>query len=223
MRKRRGFTLVELLVVIAILAILAAILFPVFSRAKRSSQQATCISNLSQIGKAIGLYMGDADDKWPFGVDAADKYTPQIWSAFPEFQSMLRDIPLMQDLLYPHLPSKQVWECPADKGQLVDDISFQNINTLPSSFKRYGSSYYYRTELTARQLSGTSLGDISNVNVYFDGSGAWHTGADILRPSDDWENRIDKFKRYRYNVLFGDLHAKNVSDAQYRAAWALSL
>jgi prepilin-type N-terminal cleavage/methylation domain-containing protein len=218
--RKRGFTLVELLVVIAIIAILAAILFPVFARAKRSAQQAKCISNLAQIGKAISLYMDVSDDKWPFGVDPADKYTPQIWASFPEFQRLIPSIPLMHVLLQPYCTSLQVWECPSDKGQLIDDTSFEQINTTPSSYRTYGSSYYYRTEVTVRQLSGTSLPDISGVNIYFDGSGAWHTGKDILRPTDSYDERVSKLRDYRYNVLFGDLHVKNITEPQYRAAWA---
>lgn len=61
MRSRRGFTLIELLVVIAIIAILAAILFPVFMRAKRAAQTSTCQSNLKQIGIAIKQYLTDWD------------------------------------------------------------------------------------------------------------------------------------------------------------------
>ena len=167
--------------------------------------------------------MADADDKWPFGVDAADKYTPQIWNAFPQFRALIPQIPLMQDLLNPYINNFQVWECPADKGQLIDDTSFESINTVPSSFKTYGSSYYYRTEVTVKQLTSTSLGDISEINIYFDGSGAWHPGKDILRPSDDPSDMRKKLDTYRYNVLFGDLHAKNVTESQYRAAWAKPL
>lgn len=61
---RRAFTLIELLVVIAIIAILAAILFPVFAQAKESAKQVACMSNMRQISMASMLYLGDFDDQW---------------------------------------------------------------------------------------------------------------------------------------------------------------
>jgi general secretion pathway protein G len=215
---RKGFTVIELLIVIAIIAILAALLFPVLAKARNSAKQSTCLSNLKQIGGGFSIYMQDYDDHWPLGLDPADKYTPQIWSSFPEFQARIPELPLMHDLLQTYLPSKSVWECPADRGQIIDDISFQLMQTH-HSYRQYGSSYYYRTELTVRQLTGTSLADITAINVYFDGSGAWHTGQDLIRQDDTFEQMQRKLNRYRYNVLFGDMHAKNVTRAQYMEAW----
>ncbi|MHB9037155.1 MAG: type II secretion system protein [Armatimonadota bacterium] len=64
-RKKRGFTLIELLVVIAIIAILAAILFPVFASAKDKAKQSACLSNLRQLATAFNLYLQDNSDTWP--------------------------------------------------------------------------------------------------------------------------------------------------------------
>src|SRR5579884_1987255 len=62
---RRAFTLIELLVVIAIIAILAAILFPVFAQAKEAAKKTTCASNLKQWGLAFNMYATDNDDRLP--------------------------------------------------------------------------------------------------------------------------------------------------------------
>src|SRR5688500_9143161 len=64
---RRAFTLVELLVVIAIIAILAAILFPVFAQAREKARAAACLSNLKQLGLATAMYAQDHDELLPYG------------------------------------------------------------------------------------------------------------------------------------------------------------
>lgn len=65
MKGRKGFTLIELLVVIAIIAVLAAILFPVFARARKAAQNSTCQSNMSQIGRALKMYLSEWHDTYP--------------------------------------------------------------------------------------------------------------------------------------------------------------
>ena len=68
-KSNRGFTLIELLVVIAIIAILAAILFPVFAKAREKARQITCASNLKQIGLGFTQYIQDYDERLPCGTD----------------------------------------------------------------------------------------------------------------------------------------------------------
>ena len=68
-RSLQGFTLIELLVVIAIIAILAAILFPVFQKVRENARNASCQSNLKQIGLAFTEYTQDSDEIMPIGLD----------------------------------------------------------------------------------------------------------------------------------------------------------
>ena len=69
MHNRKGFTLIELLVVIAIIAILAAILFPVFAQAKEAAKKTQCLSNQKNLSLAILMYANDSDDTFPNGQD----------------------------------------------------------------------------------------------------------------------------------------------------------
>ena len=66
-KRRRGFTLIELLVVIAIIGILAAMVFPVFARARESARKAVCLSNVKNIALALQMYLGDFNDSFPPG------------------------------------------------------------------------------------------------------------------------------------------------------------
>lgn len=215
---RRAFTLIELLVVIAIIAILAGLLFPVFAQAKKKAKQATCISNLGQIGKAIQLYMNDYDDLFPAALDASDKFSPDIWDAFPEFRDRIPNMPMMQDALQPYVKNGEVFRCPADSGTRVLDNHFPKpFLTAPSMYATYGISYFFRTEIAFRSLSSSSFQLPANVNVMFDGAGHWHGEGGALTEAD--LNPFEKLRQYRYNVLFGDGHAKSLSQPAYQAAW----
>ena len=77
-RKSGAFTLIELLVVIAIIAILAAILFPVFAQAREKARQTSCLSNMKQIGTATMMYVQDYDEMMPIGYFATPGYAEEV-------------------------------------------------------------------------------------------------------------------------------------------------
>ena len=116
MRKtRRGFTLIELLVVIAIIAILAAILFPVFAQAREKARATQCLSNLKQIGAAVLMYAQDYDEnlpnRWP------------IWLGYQEFYWRVDggDLPAH---LNPYVKNSAVWYSPEDRLSKRGPTSF---------------------------------------------------------------------------------------------------
>ena len=101
---RRGFTLIELLVVIAIIAILAAILFPVFAKAREKARQTSCLSNMRQIGTGTQMYAQDYDGRWaPAPTVRADSVG---WSV-----TLAALAP--QSLLMPYVKNIQVFACPS--------------------------------------------------------------------------------------------------------------
>lgn len=221
---RRAFTLIELLVVIAIIAILAGLLFPVFARAKASAKRTQCLSNLRQIGMGMGLYMADYDDLFPNAVDAADKYSPEIWSHEPEFYNQIFYMPLMNEALMPYVKSKEVFKSPADKGTTVlESHPWMAFPTSPTMFQNYGISYFYRTELTFKRYSQTSLQNPAAINLMFTAGGHWHGNGGPLTGNEGPEEYFRKLREYRHIVLFGDFHAKSLSYSQYREAWDTEL
>ncbi|NLO04597.1 MAG: DUF1559 domain-containing protein [candidate division WS1 bacterium] len=100
MKSRYGFTLIELLVVIAIIAILAAILFPVFARAREKARQTSCLSNLKQIGLAEKMYEQDYDE-------VTGTYIQNASSSVATDYSWI-------DLLEPYMKNTQIFECPSN-------------------------------------------------------------------------------------------------------------
>src|SRR5215469_3658242 len=109
-RLGRGFTLIELLVVIAIIAILAAILFPVFAQAREKARVATCTSNLKQFGLSILMYAQDYDESMPIGFHAKFLVGP--------LTSQLTGAPQrgVHWLVMPYTKNHGMARCPDDKG-----------------------------------------------------------------------------------------------------------
>jgi prepilin-type N-terminal cleavage/methylation domain-containing protein len=216
----KAFTLIELLVVVAIIAILAALIFPVFARAKAKTYQTQCISNLSQTGKALAIYMGDYDDVFPSALDAADRFSADIWNAFPEFRSRIPYMPMLHEVLQPYLKSPEIFRCPSDTGTHVLDNHFPTrFATSPSMYATYGSSYFFRTEIAFRYFTQSSFQLPADINVLFDGAGHWHGEGGPLKPEEELDVALKRLRGYRYNCLFGDFHAKSLTFDQLQAAW----
>jgi len=158
--RRRGFTLIELLVVIAIIAILAAILFPVFARAREAARQSSCLSNTKQIGTGVMMYVQDYDEIYPWmwqGTASAN-----AWTHVPTGETASSNYYIWAEWSYPYVKNSQVFQCP--------------------SFKRTQAQMPYSTFPVSYNYNGTASGGISgaamaavqypaNTVVVYDGLG----------------------------------------------------
>ena len=124
--RRRGFTLIELLVVIAIIGILAAMVFPVFARARESARKAVCLSNVKNLGLAIQMYLGDNNDTLPPEEHRSEVF--DFFNAIPgggeandagvcESQIASKANPYLRwpVILDENVKNRDVWRCPSAK------------------------------------------------------------------------------------------------------------
>jgi len=116
---RRAFTLIELLVVIAIIAILAAILFPVFAQAKEAAKKTACLSNEKQIGTSLQMYFADYDDVAPItrAIDPATGINMArnlVWESLPTITTT-SDVTrsMWANAMYPYIKNWDIWSCPS--------------------------------------------------------------------------------------------------------------
>jgi prepilin-type N-terminal cleavage/methylation domain-containing protein/prepilin-type processing-associated H-X9-DG protein len=107
-KKRSGFTLIELLVVIAIIAILAAILFPVFAKAREAARQSSCLNNQKQLGTAMMMYVQDYDEVYPAMFWAGSQWNPNFGT--PAGQPNYWGYELST-----YIKNNQVFRCPSRK------------------------------------------------------------------------------------------------------------
>ena len=205
---KRGFTLIELLVVIAIIAILAAILFPVFARAREKARQTSCLSNTKQLTLAILMYVNDYDEKMPRETG---------WDP---------DGPLnyhIVDLVTPYVKNAQLWVCPSD------GYSIPQYPSPPGGSPTWWSTilgeigYGYNWKLGAhwagaRKLSEVKypvetflIGDAMNLDICWEihrlshaGICGWEVGCDPAT----WEKDDNTRHNGGQNLGYVDGHAK---------------
>jgi prepilin-type N-terminal cleavage/methylation domain-containing protein/prepilin-type processing-associated H-X9-DG protein len=214
MQRRRshyGFTLIELLVVIAIIAILAAILFPVFARAREKARQTGCLSNVKQLGLGVNMYVTDYDE------------------TYPPFAYVAGGVPYTAfDAVLPYLKNREILLCPNDKVGRVLGGPVSIIPSPPAPKCSYGAAFADAYIFT----SGTDT--VPPLYIFGDPMGMLSGGAmfppvisegDIPRPADSpllWDATFTTTgspllqplpcHNDVFNIAFVDGHAKAAKD-----------
>lgn len=194
----QAFTLVELLVVIAILVVLAAVIYPVYSSARNRAYLATCLSNLSQIGKATAIYAADWDNHLPLALDCGDyKRAHTNPTDNSELDSLAKTLPSIKTLLKNYGVVDQQWHCPLDHIDL--DLMAEGGHA-PTFFQDVGSSYDYDDNDALKGLTLSSFAEPASKPLFWD-SEPFHDRTH-LPPGPD--------PSARSGVLYADLHVKCV-------------
>jgi len=200
--RSRGFTLIELLVVIAIIAILAAILFPVFARAREKARQTSCLSNLKQLGTALVMYAQDYDERY-----CATYY----YHAAPV------GLTFWQETLQPYVMNQQVQICPSNEWN------------YPHTDPPFNSSYVLtsiradRSGATCEGIAGGKMAlikDVAGTIAMCDSTsaeifGPWSGDPDPLVFTEaGTRSRVAEVHNEGANYAFADGHAKWLKDTQ---------
>jgi len=204
---RRAFTLIELLVVIAIIAILAAILFPVFAQAKAAAKQSVCLSNNKQMGIAITMYVSDNDDNFPGSMHSDALW--QFWIT-PYIKTPPKNWDKARDNIY---------VCPANINIMtVDGEVFEPYPGLPEQFglkARANGTYGWHASYA---INDTIVGE---TGMEFINAGSWGSpSTEYMMMESTWDTDMDSndvdlqdkemFYEHKMgmNMLYVDLHAK---------------
>lgn len=136
---KHGFTLIELLVVIAVIALLAAILFPVFARARDNARRGTCISNIKQVGLGVLQYTQDYDERYPPLVTGWPTNTPGADGKIYWDQAHF-----WEQIIFPYVKSHQIFFCPSSPNRMDSPQEAGTVDQLSNVLNgNYGYSGQY--------------------------------------------------------------------------------
>ncbi len=233
--KRSGFTLIELLVVIAIIAILAAILFPVFAQARNAARKATCISNLKQLALGQSMYVQDYDERYCKWLNGG---VNNSWNQPAGAGWWMNEI-------YPYIKNFQVYECPNDARPDDQARGWNYAIVLPvtNPVKYYRSSYGMSEWINDAGRTGNKLAGIpypantflmsdavgpltndwdncGNATIPYGFARTWYANYDAWGPWGQEEN-YEKFKQYARHgdgnvIAFVDSHVKYLPNKSWK-------
>jgi prepilin-type N-terminal cleavage/methylation domain-containing protein/prepilin-type processing-associated H-X9-DG protein len=193
---RKGFTLIELLVVIAIIAILAAILFPVFAKAREKARQSSCLSNVKQINTAVLGYVQDNDERMP-----SSWYGPGVSPGAYQYPQAVA----------PYIKNWQIFLCPSDSGRTIVTNSGAAGSSLSYAFS---TAYYGGSNVAGVSANGPAgkalaqIEDPSGTVILGDYTGSHEMGWQWIANNPDMNNFLPKRHNDGVNVAFVDGHAK---------------
>jgi prepilin-type N-terminal cleavage/methylation domain-containing protein len=221
-RSKAGFTLIELLVVIAIIAILAAILFPVFARARQRAKDATCKSNMRQLAFAVEQYLSDWNGCFPDQTSVGIRYQNPYSNALggrwiQEFSHRYRDAngqPAgVAKALWPYVKSLAVFKCPLEwkdqKKQQMQGIVWLPYDVATSYYFKHALNYY--ANFYERPIKQSAVAYPSKTCLFYEE--AWHY--DAANPLL-W-NQPKTTDTKRVNAVFLDCHVGHI-DIPYNSS-----
>ena len=209
MKLRHGFTLIELLVVIAIIAILAAILFPVFAKAREKARQTSCLSNLRQMATAIMSYAQDYDERFPA--------TAIRWDGTPgSGGEFMTPYALWMELIQPYCKNWQIFVCPSKTtGTVTGRLSG---TTLPNAaYGGYTGNQCFGYSWTSS--GGVAMAALENpAEVIYASEGIYWCTRPYWWPAN---YALDSRHNDGVNNAFADGHAKwlNIQEARKLNYW----